>query len=58
LRHEVRRCVFNNHCEGIDQVDKPVTCRLWNHLGLDDDIPRTADGRRRMVDTAWEPSAR
>jgi 2,4-dienoyl-CoA reductase-like NADH-dependent reductase (Old Yellow Enzyme family) len=44
---EVRRCVFTNYCEGLDQVHKPVTCKLWDHL----------DGERRMVAPAWEPAA-
>ncbi len=44
---EVRRCVFTNYCEGLDQVHKPVTCKLWDHL----------DGERRMVAPAWEPVA-
>jgi 2,4-dienoyl-CoA reductase-like NADH-dependent reductase (Old Yellow Enzyme family) len=42
---EVRRCVFTNYCEGLDQVHKPVTCKLWDH----------ADGQRRMVAPGWEP---
>jgi 2,4-dienoyl-CoA reductase-like NADH-dependent reductase (Old Yellow Enzyme family) len=59
LGHEVRRCVFTNYCEGLDQVHKPVTCKLWDHADVDgDDSPRTADGRRRLVAPAWEPAAR
>ncbi len=59
LGDQVRRCVFTNYCEGLDQVHKPVTCKLWDHLDLDaDDTPRTADGRRRLVAPAWEPAAR
>jgi 2,4-dienoyl-CoA reductase-like NADH-dependent reductase (Old Yellow Enzyme family) len=59
LGDQVRRCVFTNYCEGLDQVHKPVTCKLWDHLELDaDDTPRTADGRRRLVAPAWEPAAR
>jgi 2,4-dienoyl-CoA reductase-like NADH-dependent reductase (Old Yellow Enzyme family) len=55
--HEIRRCVFTNYCEGLDQVHKPVTCKLWDHVDLGgEDVPRTADGRRRMVAPAWEPS--
>jgi 2,4-dienoyl-CoA reductase-like NADH-dependent reductase (Old Yellow Enzyme family) len=46
LGHQVRRCVFTNYCEGLDQVHKPVTCKLWDHL----------DGERRMVAPSWEPS--
>ncbi len=33
LGQEVRRCVFTNYCEGLDQVHKPVTCKLWDHVG-------------------------
>ncbi len=59
LGGEVRRCVFTNYCEGLDQVHKPVTCKLWDHLEVEgDDSPRTPDGRRRMVAPAWEPAAR
>jgi len=56
---EVRRCVFTNYCEGLDQVHKPVTCKLWDHLEIEgDDAPRTDDGRRRLVAPAWEPATR
>ena len=59
LGHEVRRCVFTNYCEGLDQVHKQVTCKLWDHVGLEDaHTPLTADGRRRLVAPAWEPAAR
>jgi 2,4-dienoyl-CoA reductase-like NADH-dependent reductase (Old Yellow Enzyme family) len=59
LGQEVRRCVFTNYCEGLDQVHKPVTCKLWDHADVDgDETPRTADGRRRLVAPAWEPAAR
>ena len=59
LGREVRRCVFTNYCEGLDQVHKPVTCKLWDHLDVEGDAsPRSADGRRRMVAPDWEPPAR
>ena len=48
LGHEIRRCVFTNYCEGLDQVHKPVTCKLWDHL----------DGVRRLTAPPWEPPAR
>lgn len=57
LGDEVRRCVFTNYCEGLDQVHKPVTCKLWDHVDLND-TPLTADGLRRLVAPAWEPAAR
>ena len=40
LGDEVRRCVFTNYCEGLDQVHKPVTCKLWDHLDLERDDAR------------------
>lgn len=49
---EIRRCVFTNYCEGLDQSHKAVTCHLWDRLkGLPDDstVPRTADGRRLVA---------
>src|SRR5687767_11037691 len=59
LGHEVRRCVFTNYCEGLDQVHKQVTCKLWDHVDIEgDESPRTADGRRRMVAPPWEPATR
>jgi 2,4-dienoyl-CoA reductase-like NADH-dependent reductase (Old Yellow Enzyme family) len=58
LGQEVRRCVFTNYCEGLDQVHKPVTCKLWDHVDLEGDTPLTADGRRRLTAPAWEPAAR
>src|SRR4029079_6421443 len=59
LGDEVRRCVFTNYCEGLEQVHKPVTCKLWDHLEIEgDDTPRTDDGRRRMVAPAWAPAHR
>jgi 2,4-dienoyl-CoA reductase-like NADH-dependent reductase (Old Yellow Enzyme family) len=57
LGDQVRRCVFTNYCEGLDQVHKPVTCKLWDHLDVESaGTPRTADGRRRLVAPAWEPA--
>jgi dimethylglycine catabolism A len=54
---EVRRCVFTNYCEGLDQVHKPVTCKLWDHVDLEGEgVQLTADGRRRLIAPGWEPS--
>jgi 2,4-dienoyl-CoA reductase-like NADH-dependent reductase (Old Yellow Enzyme family) len=47
---EVRRCVFTNYCEGLDQVHKAVTCKLWDRAG-------ERAGGRRMVAPPWEPAA-
>ena len=54
---EVRRCTFTNYCEGLDQRHKPVTCKLWDRVGLDEPGARvTPDGRRRLVAPPWEPA--
>jgi len=46
----IRRCVYSNYCEGLDQKHRMVTCRLWDRLELDEPGLLTADlGRRRLV---------
>ncbi len=53
---EVRRCVFTNYCEGLDQKHKQVTCKLWDRTGLDEpDVKLSRVGRRRLVAPAWKP---
>ncbi len=55
---EIRRCVFTNYCEGLDQMHKQVTCKLWDRVQLDEpEIPLSDDGRRRLVPPAWEAPA-
>jgi 2,4-dienoyl-CoA reductase-like NADH-dependent reductase (Old Yellow Enzyme family) len=47
---EIRRCVFTNYCEGLDQMHKQVTCKLWDRVGLDEPgITMSEDGKRRLV---------
>jgi 2,4-dienoyl-CoA reductase-like NADH-dependent reductase (Old Yellow Enzyme family) len=58
LGREVRRCVFTNYCEGLDQRHKQVTCKLWDRVfpeGEDGPIPRSRDGGRRLVAPRWRP---
>ena len=46
----IRRCEFTNYCEGLDQMHKPVTCKLWDRIGRDEpDIKRSSDGRRLVA---------
>jgi 2,4-dienoyl-CoA reductase-like NADH-dependent reductase (Old Yellow Enzyme family) len=53
---DVRRCVFTNYCEGLDQKHKQVTCKLWDRVDLDDPAAvRTSDGKRRLTPPAWTP---
>lgn len=48
---EIRRCLFTNYCEGLDQSHKAVTCQLWDRQKFEDDLsaPRTEDGRRLVA---------
>jgi 2,4-dienoyl-CoA reductase-like NADH-dependent reductase (Old Yellow Enzyme family) len=47
---EVRRCTFTNYCEGLDQMHKQVTCKLWDRVALDEPgIARSRDGKRRLL---------
>lgn len=46
----IRRCEYTNYCEGLDQMHKSVTCKLWDRLALDEpNVPMSADGRRRLI---------
>jgi len=52
---EVRRCVFTNYCEGLDQMHRQVTCKLWDREQLDEpDITLSEEGRRRLVAPRWD----
>jgi 2,4-dienoyl-CoA reductase-like NADH-dependent reductase (Old Yellow Enzyme family) len=53
---QIRRCHFTNYCEALDQHHKQVTCKLWDHQGLDEPGVRLdATGRRRLTAPAWTP---
>jgi 2,4-dienoyl-CoA reductase-like NADH-dependent reductase (Old Yellow Enzyme family) len=55
---EIRRCLYTNYCEGLDQKHVEVTCQLWDR---DFDAPdaggapprRTQDGKRRLEPPPW-----
>jgi len=52
---DVRRCVYTNYCEGLDQRHKQVTCKLWDR-GFDRDdtaVARSLDGKRRLIAPDW-----
>jgi hypothetical protein len=53
---EVRRCVFTNYCEGLDQKHKEVTCQLWDRdfRTIAADAPRSADGKRHLLAPPWQ----
>jgi 2,4-dienoyl-CoA reductase-like NADH-dependent reductase (Old Yellow Enzyme family) len=47
---EIRRCVYSNYCEGLDQKHKQVTCQLWDRLNLEQaGVQLTTDGKRRLT---------
>ena len=61
---EIRRCLYTNYCEGLDQKHVEVTCQLWDRDFRDPDavgtgeppeasVTRSADGKRRLEPPAW-----
>ncbi|MEW6213282.1 MAG: NADH:flavin oxidoreductase, partial [Acidobacteriota bacterium] len=51
---EIRRCNFTNYCEGLDQMHRQVTCKLWDRVDLDEPAITLADGgKRRLVAPRW-----
>jgi len=47
----IRRCLFTNYCEALDQTHKEVTCQRWDREALES-VPatqRSKDGKRRLV---------
>ena len=52
---EVRRCTYTNYCEALDQAHRPVTCKLWDRVALDEpEIATVDDGRRRLLAPEWK----
>ncbi len=51
---EVRRCTYTNYCEALDQAHRPVTCKLWDRVELDEPgVATVDDGRRRLEPPPW-----
>lgn len=50
---EVRHCEYTNYCEGLDQKHKPVTCKLWDHVGTGEPGVKLVDGKRRATAPEW-----
>ena len=51
---EVRRCTYTNYCEALDQAHRPVTCKLWDRVDLDElGIATIDEGRRRLEPPPW-----
>jgi 2,4-dienoyl-CoA reductase-like NADH-dependent reductase (Old Yellow Enzyme family) len=56
LGDEVRRCTYTNYCEGLDQMHKQVTCKLWDREALDDPgVTLAREGNRRLLPPPWQP---
>ena len=54
----IRQCSYTNYCEGLDQMHKAVTCKLWDRVDLDEPgVPMTADGKRRLIAPAFAPAS-
>jgi 2,4-dienoyl-CoA reductase-like NADH-dependent reductase (Old Yellow Enzyme family) len=55
---EIRRCIYTNYCEALDQRHVPVTCQLWDREGLDEPgISTTVEEARhvrRLVPPPWK----
>ena len=52
----IRRCIYTNYCEGLDQMHKQVTCQLWDREALDEPgVKLAADGSRRLLPPPWHP---
>jgi 2,4-dienoyl-CoA reductase-like NADH-dependent reductase (Old Yellow Enzyme family) len=55
---QIRRCIYTNYCEGLDQKHKQVTCQLWDRTELDaPGVVLSGDGKRRLTAPAWNPSS-
>jgi 2,4-dienoyl-CoA reductase-like NADH-dependent reductase (Old Yellow Enzyme family) len=50
---EIRRCIYTNYCEALDQRHLQVTCQLWDRdfakPDKDGKISRSKDGKRRLL---------
>jgi dimethylglycine catabolism A len=52
---EIRRCTYTNYCEALDQAHRPVTCKLWDRVELDEPGAALIDeGRRRLLAPDWK----
>ncbi|MFS8065442.1 MAG: NADH:flavin oxidoreductase, partial [Byssovorax sp.] len=50
----IRRCIFRNYCEALDQKHRQVTCQLWDREELSEPgAALTDEGRRRLIPPKW-----
>jgi tRNA-dihydrouridine synthase len=59
---QIRRCLFTNYCEGLDQQHKQVTCQLWDRdfdspdpwqRAEGESLRLSVDGKRRLIAPPW-----
>ena len=62
LGKAIRRCVFTNYCEALDQKHVEVTCQLWDRDFDREDagggVRRCQDGKRRLEPPAFPEGVR
>ena len=52
---DIRRCIYTNYCEGLDQKHKQVTCQLWDREEIGSpDTHLTTDAKRRLTAPPWQ----
>ncbi|MEE2901294.1 MAG: NADH:flavin oxidoreductase [Myxococcota bacterium] len=55
---EIRRCMYTNYCEGLDQSHKQVTCQLWDRKERTSASLKSHDGKRWLVAPPWIRSSK
>lgn len=56
---EIRRCLFTNYCEALDQKHVEVTCQLWDRAereAVASQSARSRDGKRYLLAPPWSPA--
>ncbi len=51
---EIRRCLYTNYCEALDQKHEIVTCQLWDRIDPASATQRSADDKRRLLAPHWD----
>ncbi len=50
---QVRRCIYTNYCEALDQRHVEVTCQLWDR-DKEGAASLSKDGKRRLIAPPWD----
>lgn len=54
--HLIRHCTLSNYCEGLDQMHKVVTCKLWDRRPLQPGDPHDERDGRALLPPAETPT--